>query len=147
MKHRFVKKLTFMEGIMKIFILLLLINSHLAFGETLTSGDLNGDSIDDLVIGVPRENISKGAFHILFGSDNGITTNDSLFEKNLEDGEDLDEMGYAMTIADFGIGTELVVGIPGDDSSVSSFNDAGSVEVFEFPQPLPDMMFSDSFEE
>lgn len=117
------------------------------FGDTITSGDLNGDLIDDLVIGVPRENNSKGAFHILFGSDDGITTDDSLFEKNLGDGEDLDEMGFAMTIADFGKGTELAVGIPGDDSSVSSFNDAGSVEVFEFPQPLPELMFSDSFED
>jgi hypothetical protein len=54
-------------------------------------------------------------------------------------------MGYAMTIADFGNGKQLAVGLPGDDS-VSGFNDAGSVEVFEFPQPLPDLMFSDSFE-
>jgi hypothetical protein len=49
------------------------------FGDTLTIGDLNGDSIDDLVIGVPRENNLKGAFHILFGSSSGITADDSIF--------------------------------------------------------------------
>ena len=115
------------------------------FGDFITIGDLNGDSIDDLVIGVPRENNSKGAFHILFGSPGGLITVDSIFEKNLGDGEALDEMGYAMTIANFGNGNELVVGISGDDS-VSGFNDAGSVEVFEFPQPLPDLIFAGSFE-
>jgi len=113
------------------------------FGDTLTIGDLNGDSIDDLVIGVPKENNKKGAFHILFGSSDGITTDASIFEKNLGDGEDFDEMGYAMTIADFGNGNELAVGIPGDDSN-SGFIDAGSVEVFEFSQL--DLIFANSFE-
>ncbi|VAW48994.1 hypothetical protein MNBD_GAMMA03-517 [hydrothermal vent metagenome] len=114
------------------------------FGDALTTGDLNGDSIDDLVIGVPRENNSKGAFHILFGSSDGITTVDSIFEKNLGGGEELDEMGYAMTIANFGNGKQLAVGIPGDDSEVGGFNDAGSVEVFSFNN---DVIFKNSFED
>ncbi|VAW44410.1 hypothetical protein MNBD_GAMMA03-867 [hydrothermal vent metagenome] len=104
---------------------------------------INGDSIDDLVIGVPRGNNSKGAFYILYGSADGITINDSIFEKNLGDGEALDEMGYAITIADFGNGNQLAVGIPGDDSE-NDFNDAGSVEVFSFFNN--DIIFKNSFE-
>jgi len=90
------------------------------------------------------KNNSKGAFHILFGSSDGITADGSILEKNLGDGEALDEMGYAMTIANFGNGNELAVGIPGDDF-IDGFNDAGSVEVFEFLQP--DLIFANSFED
>ena len=111
------------------------------FGDVLAVGDLNDDLFDDIVVGVPRENNSKGAFHILYGGPDGITVVDSLLEKNLGDGEALDEMGYAMTIADFGIGSEIAVGIPGDD--VSGNNDAGSVEVFSF---IDDLIFANSFE-
>ncbi len=116
------------------------------FGDTLASGDLNNDSFDDLVVGVPRENSSSGAFHILYGSISGITTDENQYYTN--NFSPLDEMGYAMTVADFGNGGELAVGIPGDDifiSQANTINDAGSVEVFNFIQP--DLIFSDSFED
>ncbi len=115
------------------------------FGDALASGDLNNDNFDDLVVGVPRENSSSGAFHILYGSINGITTNGNQYHTN--NFSPLDELGFSMTVADFGNGSEIAVGIPGDDifiSQANSINDAGSVEVFNFV--LPDLMFSDSFE-
>jgi len=112
------------------------------FGDSLASGDLNNDSFDDLVVGVPRENSSSGAFHILYGSISGITTDNNLYQTN--NFSPLDEMGFSMTVADFGNGFEIAVGIPGDDI-FNGFNDVGSVEVFNFVQP--DLMFSDSFED
>jgi hypothetical protein len=115
------------------------------FGDVLAVGDLNDDNFDDLVIGVPREDDSKGAFHILYGSANGISTDGNQYETNIFfGGAVLDEMGYAITVANFGNGKEIAVGIPGDDSDDGD-NDSGSVEVFSFRQP--DLMFSNSFEE
>ncbi len=114
------------------------------FGDVLTSGDLNNDSFDDLVVGVPRENSSSGAFHILYGSISGITTDNNEYQTN--NFSPLDEMGFSMTIADFGNGGELAVGIPGDDI-FNGNNDVGAVEVFKFTQPmLPELIFSNSFE-
>jgi hypothetical protein len=56
------------------------------FGDTLASGDYNGDGTDDLVIGAPSEDwygTSDGAVHVLFGSRSGITaTGDQLWSKN-----------------------------------------------------------------
>ena len=113
------------------------------FGDVVVTGDLNNDNFDDLVIGVPREDDSKGAFHILYGTVNGISTDENQYETNIFfGGAILDEMGYAMTVADFGDGKEIAVGIPGDDSSDGD-NDAGSVEVFRVQS---DIIFIDSFD-
>lgn len=47
------------------------------FGSALASGDFDGDGFDDLVIGVPAEDVSgstnTGAVHVLFGSDGRLT--------------------------------------------------------------------------
>jgi len=112
------------------------------FGDTLTSADLNYDFIDDLVVGVPRENDSSGAFHIILGSANGITTVGHDYVTNFL-GDDLDEMTYSMTVGNFGNGPELVVGMPGNDS-VDDENDSGAVKVYEFENP--DVIFKDDFE-
>ncbi len=115
------------------------------FGDSLASGgDLNYDFYPDLVVGIPRRNDSRGAFLVLLGGPDGITTTDSLYEPNfLASGEVLDEMAYAMTVADFGNGRELAVSLPGDDSSGGD-NDAGSVIVYEFENP--DVIFENDFE-
>ena len=51
------------------------------FGYSLTSGDFNGDTYDELIIGVPSENINTtenaGVLHVLDGSTNGLAEPDS----------------------------------------------------------------------
>ena len=115
------------------------------FGSVLTAGDLNNDQYDDLVIGVPRENSSRGAFHVLHGSSNGVTTSEDIYESNIF-AQVLEEFSFALTVADFGKGEELVVGIPGDNSGDGD-NQAGSVEVFEFEANISDLIFANSFED
>ncbi len=115
------------------------------FGDSLASGgDLNYDFYPDLVVGIPRRNGSRGAFLVLLGGPDGVTADDSLYEPNfLDSGDTLDEMAFAMTVADFGNGRELAVGVPGDN--FSGDNDTGSVFVYEFENP--DVIFEDSFDE
>ena len=49
------------------------------FGHALAAGDLNQDGYDDLVIGVPGEDTAAEAFHILLGSETGLTAEGSVF--------------------------------------------------------------------
>jgi len=46
------------------------------FGSALGVGDINNDSFDDLVIGIPEEDVggidNAGAIHIVYGSENGL---------------------------------------------------------------------------
>ncbi len=113
------------------------------FGDTFTSGDVNYDFYPDLIVGVPRENGSSGAFHIIHGGVNGLSSFDNEYITNFAISNIGDEMGLAMTIADFGNGPELVVGLPGDDS-IGGDNDSGSVQIFEFENP--DVIFKNEFE-
>ncbi|MCF6300270.1 MAG: hypothetical protein L3J52_04005, partial [Proteobacteria bacterium] len=114
------------------------------FGDALTVGDLNNDGYSDVIVGVPREILSSGAFHVIYGSFNGLTTDGNEFEANVIGGDFNDEMAFALTVADFGRGNELAASLPGDDS-LDGDNDSGSVEVFAFSPT--DIIFADSFED
>jgi len=52
-----------------------------SFGEALAIGDVNGDGYADLAVGVPNESHGSadyaGAVNLLYGSSNGLTTNDN----------------------------------------------------------------------
>ncbi|RLE26812.1 MAG: hypothetical protein DRJ61_18115 [Acidobacteria bacterium] len=52
------------------------------FGEALAAGDIDCDGFPDLAIGVPGENYSevpeRGLVHVLFGSSEGLSGNDSI---------------------------------------------------------------------
>ena len=111
------------------------------FGETLTAGDLNYDGVADLVVGVPSEAVSSGAFHVIYGvSNSGLTTqNDDYFE-NSNGG---DQLSISMAIGDFGNGPELATGMPAYNSADNNI-DSGAVQVFEFINP--DVIFKDDFE-
>ena len=103
------------------------------FGETLASGDVNGDQIDDLVIAAPGEGLndgSEGVVHIVFGNSVGLTgAGDQLLFAPAADLHDQD-FGDALAVADFdGDGyDDLAVSDPWD--GVDGLADAGSVLVY-----------------
>ncbi len=75
------------------------------FGNALTSGDFDGDFIDDLAIGIPFEEVDgfadAGAVSLLYGSFDGLTTIDSEFwhqgiDNVLDNLEAGDRFGFAL---------------------------------------------------
>jgi hypothetical protein len=90
------------------------------FGKSLVTGDFNGDTYDDLAIGVPDEDwgltADTGAVNVLFGSSDGLTATDNQVWTDSGIEED-DSYGHALASGDFnGDGfDELAVGIPYED--------------------------------
>lgn len=108
------------------------------FAAATASGDFDGDGKDDLAIGVPHEILGgtagvergHGVAHVLYGSGNGLTTDNIQTLKIADTGglkDDGDEFGAALAAGDFdGDGTDdLAVGVPGGGG-----NDDGSVVVY-----------------
>lgn len=116
------------------------------FGFAIAGGDLNGDGFDDLVVGVPWEDVpgsiggvcgsvctDVGAVHVFKGASSGVTiqgnnqwTIQRFWSNWLEPG---DQAGYALTFGDFN-GDEvddLAVGVPG--AEVFQFTDTGVVRI------------------
>ncbi len=108
------------------------------FAEALASGDFNGDSCDDLAVGVPGEDYNgfenAGIVHVFYGSDAGIsTTGIQLWHQDsigiLDDCEAYDSFGAALISGDFnGDGTDdLAIGAPNESISGEAY--AGVVNV------------------
>lgn len=105
-----------------------------SFGQALAAGDLDGDGIDDLAIGVPFGNAETGSVHVLFGTTGGLTggratvtfTQDS---PGVAGGaEPFDQFGAALATGDFnnsGV-TDLAIGSPGEATDVGF---AGAVHI------------------
>ncbi len=113
------------------------------FGRALTAGDFNNDGKDDLVIGVPGEDLSApyvvtnaGAAHIIYGHANGLGAGSSeLIHQDFEGiGDDKPELqdsfGAILAVGDFDSNKhdDLVVGLPGESIGTISF--AGAAQVF-----------------
>lgn len=109
------------------------------FGETLAAGDFNNDGRDDLVIGVPGEDVETGGdftdagmVHVIFGSTFGLASAGSqlLYQSSFgpNSSEDDDHFGYSLVAADFnGDGFEdLVIGTPDEDWG--TMTDMGVIE-------------------
>jgi len=96
------------------------------------AADFNGDGIDDLVVGVPGENLGAtadaGVVDVLYGSESGLSdgTSQQLTQALPEAG---DGFGSAVATGDFNgdIFTDLAVGVPGENLGATA--DAGVVEV------------------
>jgi hypothetical protein len=78
------------------------------FGEVLTVGNLNGDSWDELVVGVPHENAlgatNNGVVTIFYGSSNGLFPSGwEWYGQSLTGGaeDDSDRYGWAVACGDF----------------------------------------------
>ncbi|VAW33197.1 putative integrin-like protein, partial [hydrothermal vent metagenome] len=118
------------------------------FGDALTSGDFNGDGIDDLAVGIPFENdgalANTGAVQIFFGGTASglldpadavdgvpiypqeITANTTGVDNGMEAG---DRFGFSLSAADFnGDGyDDLAIGSPYEDVGALQF--AGAVNI------------------
>jgi hypothetical protein len=116
------------------------------FGASLTSGDFNGDTIGDLAVGVPEEDlggkIDAGALHVLFGSASGPSSSGSLFlhqdAANVEgDAATNEQFSRVLIRADFdGDGFEdLAASIAFEAGSAAA---AGSVQVMYGSTDGPD---------
>jgi FG-GAP repeat protein len=108
------------------------------FGFSLAAGDFNGDSFDDLAIGVPWAEGGAGEVTVAFGSAAGLTaTASQLWNQDNEDltgeSEAFDLFGFALAANDFnGDGNDdLAIGITGENVNVEGADvaDAGAVMV------------------
>ena len=100
------------------------------FGAVVTTGDLNEDGYDDVIIGVPGETVSSysnaGAVQILYGSASGSTTDgaEMLYASQSA------FTGSSQTNGLFGsaiavIGNDLIIGAPG--TTISGLTNAGAI--------------------
>jgi Ca2+-binding RTX toxin-like protein len=102
------------------------------FGAALATGDINADGFEDLVVGASGASdtvAGAGAFHILYGSANGLTTTNSQLiaqSFSLRVDKTGDGFGSAIAVGDVnGDGADdIVVGVPGRN------NGAGQVYVY-----------------
>jgi hypothetical protein len=125
------------------------------FGSALESGDFDDDDNDDLVIGVPGEDMNGddnvGWVHVLYGTDEGddgdpVSTpqgggdgglssdNSDVWHQDIDGIEGIaeshDDFGYSLAVGDFDDdgNEDLAIGVPGED--VGSNDDAaGAVNV------------------
>ena len=123
------------------------------FGLSLASGDFDGDTKDDLAIGVPHENvgdvINAGIVQIIYGSNSGLDqfrtqtwsqngifgSNPSIYEGSPS--ESYDYFGSSLAAADFnGDGKkDLAIGVPYENvvtdrsGTLKNVADAGEVDV------------------
>lgn len=108
-------------------------------GEALAVGDIDGDSFDDLAVGLPGEAFGSradvGMILVFWGSGSGLTGAESDGLSQATSGtaggaETGDSFGAALTAGDFDADgyADIAVGIPGE--GLRGKSDAGAVHVF-----------------
>lgn len=115
------------------------------FGRALTTGDFNGDGVDDLVVGVPFEDVfelspvlNAGAVNIFYGASSGFGDSSILIRPGLPgqpsvDVESNDQFGTSLAAGDFDDDgfDDLAVGVPLEDfGSNDDIDNAGAVIIY-----------------
>jgi hypothetical protein len=104
----------------------------------VATGDFDGNGYDDLLVGVPLEDLTggadAGAANVIYGSSAGLTSASDDFWNQDSDGinndaQEQDQFGLSVSAGDFdGDGyDDAAIGVPGED--VSNHIDAGGVSV------------------
>jgi hypothetical protein len=97
------------------------------------SGDVNGDSFDDVVVGAPSFESNRGRAYIFYGN-NSMASNIPADDANvtLVGGSIGDRFGFSVGSADLGADgySDILVGAPYNDTWNGSKPDAGAVYVF-----------------
>jgi Ca2+-binding RTX toxin-like protein len=109
-------------------------------GDVLTTGDFNCDGYDDVVIGVPNEEVSSGAgagaTQVLYGSSGGVSTVDNIYYQGSDGVNDIpeagDHFGGAIAAGNFNGDSDNDIGcddlaIASPDEDVGTVVDAGYV--------------------
>ena len=108
------------------------------FGYSIAAGDFNGDSYDDLAVGVQGEGIgiidNAGAVNIIYGSSQGLVdSGDQIFYQDFGsiegDSEANDLFGASLSSGDFDNDgfMDLAVGVPGE--AIGTVDNTGLINV------------------
>ena len=77
-------------------------SSNFRFGFSLASGDFNGDSIQDLVVGAYEYNSFQGAAYFFYNTTNGITATSTTAATTFFLGESIgDQVGISISAGDY----------------------------------------------
>ena len=94
------------------------------FGAAVAAGDFNHDGFDDLAIGAPGEDDTRGIVQVIYGSPAGLTAqNNQAWRQGKDDIRDSaevgDSFGFSLAVGDFnGDGfPDLAAGSPGENNS------------------------------
>lgn len=113
------------------------------FGETLTTGDFNGDGYTDLAVGVPGEVITgfgDGAVNVIYGSRRGLTTKgNQVWHQDSpgmpEEAASAERFGKGLAAGDFNRDgySDLAIGSPFEDirreGFLSAYGSAGALTI------------------
>jgi hypothetical protein len=107
------------------------------------SGNVNGDSYDDVVIGAPYYDSSRGRAYVFLCNDSLATTIPAFNANVTLNGASIgDKFGYSVGGADLGADgfSDILVGAPYNDTIDGSITDAGATYVFNGSVSMSEIM-------